>query len=199
MKRSAVPMTVLCCALLAGPALASFGGGSGSDRSGPSASGASATGGEASPREEAEQLYASAYEQVAQARKDLAGGKAKNAEKRFRQARELGEKAVALDRDYHEAWNLVGFAARKLGDYEKAFEAYEKCLAIKPDYAPAREYLGEAWLEKGDAGRARAQLALLEGYGERATEDARTLRTAIEAYDAAHAATDAADSTGAGK
>ena len=136
------------------------------------------------PRQEAEASYALAYEEVGKARKDIEDGKAKNAEKKFRRALERCEKAVALDERYHEAWNLLGYTARKTGDYDKAFKAYERCLAIKPDYAPAREYLGEAWLEKGDAKKARDQMVWLERLG--ATVELKTLKASYDAYVAAH-------------
>jgi tetratricopeptide (TPR) repeat protein len=143
-------------------------------------------------RQEAELSYGLAYEEVGKAKKDLEDGKAKNAEKKFKRALERCEKAVALDERYHEAWNLLGYTARKTGDYDKAFKAYDRCLAIKPDYAPAREYLGEARLEKGDAKQARDQLVWLERLG--ATEEFKTLKTAYDAWVAAHpeAATPAA-------
>jgi tetratricopeptide (TPR) repeat protein len=151
----------------------------------PSSSSASASPASA-PRGEAEKFYAAAYEEIAGPKKDVAGGKKKNADKRFKRAIEAAERATALDARYYEAWNLVGYASRKLGDYDKAFASYEKCLAIKSDYAPAREYLGEAWLEKGDLAKAKTQLVLLQAYGEAASADAKTLGDAIAAYVAAH-------------
>lgn len=185
MKRIVPLLSLVVLGAAAGGAFASFNGKPETSEPASSSSGVS-TSQAASPREEAEKAYATAYEDVAQAKKDLADGKAKNAEKKLRRALASGERAATLDATYHEAWNLVGYAARKLGDYDKAFAAYEKCLAIKPDYAPAREYMGEAWLEKGEPVKARAQLTLLESYGDRAADDAKTLRTAIEAYEAAH-------------
>ena len=160
-----------------------------------------------SARQEAEQSYSLSYEEVGKANKDLEDGKAKKAEKHFRHALEQSEKAVLIDERYHEAWNLVGFASRKLGDYDKAFTAYEKCLFIKPDYAPAREYLGEAWLEKGDAKKAREQLVWLERLG--AAVELKTLKARYDAWAAAHpdsaaapaakpAATDSATAGGVG-
>ena len=140
----------------------------------------------ATPRQEAEQSYALAYEEVAKARKDLEDGKAKNAEKKFRRALERCEKAVAFDERYHEAWNLIGYTARKVGDYDRAFKAYARCLAIKPDYAPAREYLGEAWLDKGDAKQARDQMVWLERLG--AVEELKTLKTRYDAWVSEHPA-----------
>jgi tetratricopeptide (TPR) repeat protein len=136
------------------------------------------------PRQEAEQSYALAYEEVGKAKKDVEKGKAKNAEKHFKRALEQSEKAVSLDDRYHEAWNLVGYTARKTGDYEKAFKAYDRCLAIKPDYAPAREYLGEAWLDKGDAKKAKEQLVWLERLG--ASVELKTLKASFDAYVAQH-------------
>ncbi|HKQ56760.1 MAG TPA: tetratricopeptide repeat protein [Candidatus Eisenbacteria bacterium] len=140
--------------------------------------------GERNVRKEAEESYALAYEEVGKAKKDLEDGKTKNAEKKFKRALERSEQAVLLDPRYHEAWNLVGYTARKTGDYDKAFKAYDKCLAIKPDFAPAREYLGEAWLDKGDAKKAREQLVWLERLN--AAEELKTLKARYDAWAVAH-------------
>jgi tetratricopeptide (TPR) repeat protein len=40
----------------------------------------------------------------------------------------------------------VGYANRKLGHYDEALAAYGKALAIKPGFADALEYRGEAYL-----------------------------------------------------
>jgi len=136
-------------------------------------------------RVDAERNYSLAYDEVAKANKDLEDGKAKNAGKKFKKALEHAENATSLDANYHEAWNLVGYCSRKLGDYDKAFASYDKCLSIKWDYAPAREYLGEAYLEKNDPKKAREQLVMLEKSGE-ADEAAGRLFAAIQAYEKAH-------------
>jgi tetratricopeptide (TPR) repeat protein len=153
--------------------------------------GSSGTSAEAgSARQQAEQKYALAYEEVGKANKDVEDGKGKNAEKKFRQALERCQDAVALDDRYHEAWNLIGYTSRKLNDYDNAFKAYEKCLSIKWDYAPAREYLGEAWLEKGDLAKAREQLVMLAKIDAR--DESKVLEGKIAAYVAAHPGSDAA-------
>lgn len=185
MRRVITLLAAAALVLAASSALASFGGGD-APKNDPPAGGASSAPAATSPRAEAERLYAQAYEEVARARKDLADGKVKNAEKKFSKALDWSESATSLDPEYAEAWNMVGYSARKLGKYDKAFAAYDKCLALKPDYAPAREYLGEAWLDKGDAAKAREQLARLEEL--KAEEEAKTLRAAIEAYEKAQAA-----------
>lgn len=183
--RSSLSLGSLVLLLIAPAAFASMGGGSSpSGASPPQPPGTTDAKPEPGPREQAEGYYAQAYDEIARAKKELADGKDKNAQKSFKRALEYGEKATDLDDKYFEAWNLVGFAARKTGDYDKAFASYDKCLEIKSDYAPAREYLGEAWLDKGEPAKAREQLTLLEKFG--ATDDAATLRTAIEAYEKAH-------------
>jgi tetratricopeptide (TPR) repeat protein len=195
--RSLLSFGPLVLLLMAPAAFASMGGGSGaSGASPPQPPGTTDAKPEPGPREQAEGYYAQAYDEIARAKKELADGKDKNAQKSFKRALEYGEKATDLDDKYFEAWNLVGFAARKTGDYDKAFASYDKCLEIKTDYAPAREYLGEAWLEKGEPAKAREQLTLLEKFG--ATDDAATLRAAIEAYEKAHpaAATDTSATAG---
>ena len=79
----------------------------------------------------------------------------------------------------------MGYASRKLGDYDKSFNAYDKCLAIKPDLAAAHEYLGEAYLEKGQLDKSREQLAILVQANPE-SEESKALNTAIDSYVAAH-------------
>lgn len=55
-----------------------------------------------------------------------------------------------------------GFMTRKLGNVDGAFPFYVKALAIKPDYVQAREYMGEAYLSKGDLAHATEQLGEIE-------------------------------------
>lgn len=61
-----------------------------------------------------------------------------------------------------DAHNLLGFALRKSGDVDGAFEHYRKALAIKPKHVGANEYLGELYVELGDLERARAHLATIK-------------------------------------
>jgi len=173
---------------LAAPAFASFGNSPQTPTPSPAAGTPAADPSKpaSSARQEAELWYHDAYEDIQKAKADLGEKKAKNAEKRFRRALERGEKAVALDEAYHEAWNLVGYAARKLKDYDRAVAAYERCLKLKPGYAPAREYLGEAYVELGKIDLAREQLAAIDAL--EAPEEARTLQAAIEAWQKANPA-----------
>ena len=140
------------------------------------------------PRQQAETWYNDAYDDVTKAKDALAAEKpdAKKAEKLFKRAIDRAGRALEFDKGYFEALNLQGFAWRKLGDYEKSLAAYAACLGIQPDYAPAREYYGEALLESGDRAGAEGQLAWLKKLN--ADDLAKQLETALAAAPATDAA-----------
>jgi tetratricopeptide (TPR) repeat protein len=51
------------------------------------------------------------------------------------------------ERPWHDdAYNLMGFAYRKLGDYMKALDMYDRALQLAPNFPDAIEYRGEAYL-----------------------------------------------------
>jgi tetratricopeptide (TPR) repeat protein len=56
----------------------------------------------------------------------------------------------------YPAQSELGFTLRKLGRFDDSLEAYDKALAVKPGYAPAIEYRGEAYLELNRLTDARA-------------------------------------------
>ena len=170
-------------AFAAAPALASFGGSSKPDSPGQPSTDVQQVP-VSTARQEAERWYGDAYDEVARARKDLAEDKKKNADKKFKKALDRGERAVELDSTYYEAWNLVGFCARNLTLYDRSLAAYARCLKIKPDYAPAREYLGEAYVELGQPDKAREQLAWLSRLN--ATEQVTSLKARLDAWVQAH-------------
>ena len=181
--RIRIPLVLALIASFVPPALASMGGSSSPEPASTSRPEVKA-GGVLTPRQQAEQLYGGAYDDIAKAGLDLANGKDKNAQKKYRRALDRAADAVALDSTYFEAWNLVGYASRKLADYPRSLEAYRRCLVIQPGYAAAREYLGEAYLELGRAGDAREQLSWLERLG--AADQAKALSGHIAAWQAAH-------------
>lgn len=184
MRSRLAPLVILLCAVT--PAFASYGGKP--DLPPPSSSasvpadnpGSSAM----TPRQQAEGYYRDAYDDVQKGSKELEDGKGKSAEKRFKRALDHSRRAVELDSTYYQAWNLVGFTSRKLGDYPHSFDAYLRALRIKPDFALAREYYGEGLLETGDLGGALQQLSWLRKIGD----DTQTamLQASVDKYRAAH-------------
>ena len=61
-----------------------------------------------------------------------------------------------------EAYNLMGFASRKLGNYRQALAYYQKALDLNPHHRGALEYLGETYLEMRCVAQARDILTRLE-------------------------------------
>ena len=67
------------------------------------------------------------------------------------------------ERPWHdEAHNLLGFAYRQLGDYDRALRAYDHALILNPHHRGALEYLGEAYLQMDDLPRAEQELKVLD-------------------------------------
>ncbi len=54
--------------------------------------------------------------------------------------------AVTDDPAFYQAHSLLGYALRKLGDYESSLAAYDRALELNPSYAEAIEYRAEAHL-----------------------------------------------------
>jgi len=108
------------------------------------------------PEEQARNAYNDGVRAVKQAKKfeeDLAEAKddkkAKASErvrKQYEKARGYFANAVSKQATMHEAWNYVGYTSRKLGEYDKALASYDEALRLKPDYAEAIEYRGEAYV-----------------------------------------------------
>ena len=93
---------------------------------------------------------------------------ADSAKSRLRSAREHFRKAVEVNPQMKEGWNMLGFTSRKLGDYEESLIAYERALSLSPNYPEAIEY--------------RAELFLLTGRIADLKESYATLLTLDQAY-----------------
>ena len=61
-----------------------------------------------------------------------------------------------------EALNYRGYATRKLGRVDEGIAYYRKSVALDPHYAQVREYLGEAYVIKGDLAAAKEQLRVIK-------------------------------------
>ena len=82
--------------------------------------------------------------------------------------RELGQQAHYAEalklffriknREQARVLSSIGYSTRKLGDVDKGIGYYHQALAIDPGYTKVREYLGEAYLQKGDVVKAKEQL-----------------------------------------
>ena len=75
--------------------------------------------------------------------------------------------------------NLLGFSARKQGNYEVAAVHYEKALMLNPRHVGALEYQGELFIALGQMDKAQANLSKIMRYCEGACPEASDLRKAI--------------------
>jgi len=81
-----------------------------------------------------------------------------------------------------EAWNYRGYATRKLGRTDEGIGYYQRSIALDAHYAKVREYLGEAYMIKGQPALAKAQLATIKGICGTGCEEYRDLHAAIEGH-----------------
>lgn len=99
-------------------------------------------------------------------------------EGRFEEALQILDTMV--DSNTAEALNYRGYATRKLGRTDEGIGYYLKSIAMAPHYASAREYLGEAYLTKGQTDLAKEQLKIIETICGKTCEEYLDLAQAIE-------------------
>lgn len=103
-------------------------------------------------------------------------------QERFAEGLDALARAQTAVGPHPDVLNYMGFASRKLGRFDDALAYYSEALAIDPNHLGANEYLGELYIQMGDFGRARRQLARLDqlcAYGCAQREElARWIETA---------------------
>ena len=93
---------------------------------------------------------------------DVAAAEKKIAAEDFAAAIPLLEKAIKTNPRNADAFNLLAFSQRNLGDYKSAARNYKTALSIDPDHKGALEYQGELFLALDQPERAEANLARLD-------------------------------------
>lgn len=87
--------------------------------------------------------------------------------------------------DHADAWNLLGYSARKSGDFKTAESAYTKALEIDPNHTQAMEYMGEMYLTLKQPEKAEMLLSRLNKLCSFNCIDRDSLKMAIKKYKAA--------------
>ena len=101
----------------------------------------------------------------------------------WKRAVELFSKAAGIDPNNADVQNWLGFAQRKSGNMEAAFNAYNAALKLNPQHKAAHEYIGEAYLLTGDLARAEQHLTELQKLCTPIPcEEYKDLRRALEDY-----------------
>ncbi len=98
---------------------------------------------------------------------------------RYQEALEVLD--TVKDQNSPEVLNYRGYATRKLGRLDEGIGYYLKSVAADPQYTQVREYLGEAYVQKGEIGLAKAQLQAIAGLCGTSCEEYRDLDSAINA------------------
>ena len=89
-------------------------------------------------------------------------GKVKKANKRYEKALKLLIKENKKKPNQANTLNYLGFASRKLGDYENGEKYYLLGLAIDPNHKGINEYLGELYVVTNRIELAKERLAVLK-------------------------------------
>ena len=82
--------------------------------------------------------------------------------KDFKPAVLLLKAALAKAPNNADAWNLMGYAHRKLGQVDQALGFYQKALSLNAEHRGALEYLGELYLQTGRPKQAKEMLKRLD-------------------------------------
>ena len=117
---------------------------------------------------------------------DVAAAEKKIAAEDFAGAIPLLEKATRTNPRNANAFNLLAFSQRNLGDYESAAGNYKTALFIDPDHKGALEYQGELFLALDQPERAEANLARLDDICFFECRAYVELKQAIDDYRAKH-------------
>jgi len=109
--------------------------------------------------------------------------------RRFNEAIESYDRAIALRANYPEAFINRGHSLRELKRFDDALASYDRAIVLKPDYGEAYYGLGSALARLGKADLANEQLKKLN------TVDAKLARKLEKEIPAALAAADATRTT----
>ena len=90
--------------------------------------------------------------------------------------------AAQLEPDNADAFNMLAYSQRQVGDLDSAFSNYKLALILDPRHEEALEYLGEAYLLVDDLDSAVAQLEKLDEICSGNCEAFFELRDAVEEF-----------------
>ena len=113
---------------------------------------------------------------------------AKVKQARYASAIEDLKKALKGNDKNADFWSLYGFAARKVGSYDLAEQAYARALSLNPKHLGALEYSGELYVETQRPEEARKRLARLVALCPQGCRERTLLEQAIkgQANDGTH-------------
>ena len=126
---------------------------------------------------ESTDYYKKGVSLIKRAKKLEKKGKIKKANKRYEKALEYLIKSNKEKPNQPDTLNYLGFATRKLGDYEKGEEYYLLGLQIDPEHKGINEYLGELYVVTDRIDLAKERLSVLKNCN---CEEYKELKEIIE-------------------
>jgi tetratricopeptide (TPR) repeat protein len=96
-----------------------------------------------------------------------------------RYAEALGALTAVRNQNDSMVLTMIGYAKRKSGSFDEGMAYYQRALAIDPKNVNTREYLGEAYAEKGRMDLAKAELVKVEALCGTECEQYQDLAEAI--------------------
>jgi tetratricopeptide (TPR) repeat protein len=84
------------------------------------------------------------------------------------------------DKQRPEVLNGLGYTNRKLGQFKEAIGFYQQAIDLDPNYAEAREYLGEGYVTMGKIDLAKQQLSEIKRICGTSCEEYVDLNEAID-------------------
>ena len=121
--------------------------------------------------------YDKAVKLIKAAKKYEKDGKVEKANKRYERALKFLVKSNKEKPLQADTLNYLGFATRKLGDYENGEKYYLLGLEIDPNHKGINEYLGELYVATNRMGLAKERLKVLENCN---CEEYKELKEVIE-------------------
>jgi cytochrome c-type biogenesis protein CcmH/NrfG len=115
---------------------------------------------------------AKAIPTLAQARADIKA-------KEWQQAIDKLSLIVKANPQSADAYNLLGYSFRNLGNKSRAMSAYKKALQLDPKHTGALEYQGVLYVMLGDLDNANANLAKIKAICGTSCEEYEDLAKAI--------------------
>mgnify|MGYP000001357395 CR=1 FL=1 len=102
---------------------------------------------------------------------------------KYNEAQPFLQKTIKDDPKNADAFNMLGYSQRKMGNKDVALGYYTKALDINPRHRRANEYLGELYLELKQPDKAKERLAVLDKSCFFGCDEFTVLKKAIETYE----------------
>ena len=92
-------------------------------------------------------------------------------------------KSIKDDPNNPDAFNMLGFSHRKLGNNDEAYIYYNKALELDPEHLGTHEYIGRLYLNLNQPEEAKKHFRILKALCYFGCEELKSLEVAIKGYE----------------